>query len=57
MPALLSSRLSRCFLGIGSLDFSEFWDGARNPYEVVCGKAGVFGKNFFAQKIGEMGQK
>ena len=39
--------LSGCFLGIGSLDFSEFWHGARNPYEVVHDRARVFGKNNF----------
>ena len=30
-----SYHLSGCFLGIGSLDFSEFWHGARNAYEVL----------------------
>ena len=49
--------LSACFLGIGSLGFSEFWHGARNSYHVVCDRARFFGKTFFAPKIGEMGQK
>ena len=39
-----------CFLGIGSLDFSEFWHGARNPYEVLCHRATYFGKNIFCLK-------
>ena len=48
---------SRCFLGIRSLDFSEFQDGAGNPCEVVCDRARLFGKTFFASEIGEIGQK
>ena len=28
-----SYHLSGCFLGIGSLDFSEFWRGSRNRGE------------------------
>ena len=31
------------FLEIGSLDFSEFWHGARNPYEIVHDSP-IFGK-------------
>ena len=56
MSVLLSCHLSGCFLVIASLDFTEFWHGARNPYEVVRGRARVFGKNFFASKIREMCQ-
>ena len=48
--------MSGCFLGIGSLGFSEFWHGARNPYHVVRDRARFFGKTF-APKIGEMSQK
>ena len=40
------SCLSHCFLGIGWLDFSEFWQGARNHYQVVYGRVGFFGKTF-----------
>ena len=29
--------MTGCFIGVGSLDFSEFWHSARNPYEVVHG--------------------
>ena len=36
LPVLPSWCLSD--LGIESLDFSEFWHGARNSYEVVCDK-------------------
>ena len=32
--------LCGCFLGIGSLGFSEFWHGARNPHHVVRDRAG-----------------
>ena len=46
-----------CFLGIGALDFSEFWHGSRNPYEVVCDRVKVIGINFVGIKIGEMDQK
>ena len=46
---LLSWHLSECFLGIGSLYFSEFWHGARNPYEVVHNSL-IFWKNFFCPK-------
>ena len=45
------------FLRIGSLDFSEFWHSARNPYGVLCDIDDFFKKNFFAPKIGEMAQK
>ena len=49
-----SYHLSGCFLGIGSLDFSEFWRGSRNPYEVLHDRAGVFwGKIFLVQKLGK----
>ena len=41
------------FFGIGSLVFSKFWHGVRNPYEVVPD----FPENYFAQKIGKMDQK
>ena len=50
-------HLSRCFLGIGPLDFFAFRHGTRNPYEVVCDRARFFGKTFFAPKIGEICQK
>ena len=45
------------YLGIGSLDFFEFWHGARNSYVVARDRTRVFGKTFFAPKTGEMGQK
>ena len=28
------------FLGIGSLFFPETWHGVRDPYLVICGRAG-----------------
>ena len=41
-----------CFLGIGSLGFSEFWHCTRKPYQVV--RARFFGKTFFCpQKRGK----
>ena len=49
--------LCRCFHGIGSLDFSEFWHGARNPYHVVGDRAGVFLKNFFCPQNWGNGSK
>ena len=44
-----------CFLGIGSLGFSEFRHGTRKPYQV--GHARFFGKAFFAPKNRESGPK
>ena len=49
-------HLSACFLGIGSLYFSEFCYGARNRHEVKRGRAKFFWKSFYS-KIGEIGQK
>ena len=45
------SRLSRHFLGIASLVFSKLWHGARNSYEVVCGRTEFSWKTFFPQKL------
>ena len=36
---------SVCFIGIGSLVFSKFWNGFRNRYEIVRGRAVFFEKN------------
>ena len=38
--------MSGCFLRIGSLYFSEFWHGGKNPYEVVH-DISITWKNFF----------
>ena len=51
----LSLSLSRCFLAIGSLAFSKFWHGARNPNEVVHDRTRFFQKNFFCLKHWENG--
>ena len=52
---LPSCHLCMCFLGIGSLDFSEFQHGARNPYGVLHDTVRFFEKEtFFAPKMGEM---
>ena len=56
VSVLLSCYLSGCVLEIGSLDFFEFWHGARNS-EVVCDRVGVFGKYLFCSKIWEMAQE
>ena len=45
----LWADLPKCFLGIGSLDFSEFWHGPRNPYEAVWDRGKFFGKFFFGK--------
>ena len=45
--------LSGCFLGIGSLDLFDIMYGARDLYEVVRDRAGVFGKNFFLHQKSE----
>ena len=41
---------------IWSLGFSEFWDGARNPYQVVCDSQ-IFWENFFCQRNWRNGSK
>ena len=57
LSVLSSVLLSRRFLRIVLLFFSEFWRVARNPYEVVRDRNGFSGKKFFAQKFGKMDQK
>ena len=47
-PVRPSIDLTGHFLGIVSYVFSKFWHGARNPFEVVCDRAGFAGKNIFA---------
>ena len=48
-----SCHLSRCFLGIGLLDFSEFQHGVRNRYETVCDSQ-ILWENFLCpQKLGK----
>ena len=41
------------FLGIVSLVFSKFWDGSRNPYEVVRDRAGFLRKRLLPPKLGK----
>ena len=55
-PILPSCCLCRCFLGIGSLDFSEFGHDVRNPYEVVHDSQ-IFLKNTLPPKVGKIDQK
>ena len=45
-PSFFSCCLSGCFLGIGSLGFSEFWHGARNPYLTVHDRTTFFSSHF-----------
>ena len=52
-----SVLLSRSFLWIGSLVFSETQHGVRGPCLVVHDRAGFFLKNLFAPKMGKTGQK
>ena len=49
-PILPFCCLCRCFLVIGSLDFSEFGHDVRNPYEVVHDSQIFFEKHFFTSK-------
>ena len=49
--------LSGCFLGIGSLVFSKFQHGYRNPNEVVHDRTRFFQKNFFYLKHWKKGSK
>ena len=46
----MSFCLNGFFLGIGSLDFLEFWHGAKNPDEVVLDR--FCRKKFFCPKYG-----
>ena len=57
LSVLPSVLLSRRFLGIASLVFSEIWHGARNSYEIVRDRAGISGNNFFCLKIVKRGPK
>ena len=52
LSVLPPCRLSGCFLGIGSFDFSGYLHGAKNPYEAVRDKVRFFGKTFFGPEIG-----
>ena len=52
-----SFRLARRLLGIVSLFLSKFWHGARNPFEVMHGRAGFSRKMFFCPKNYENGPK
>ena len=54
---LPSYQLSWCFLGIGSLDFSEFRHGARNSCKVLCDKARFFWKKIFCPQNWRNGSK
>lgn len=44
-------RLSRRYLAVGLLVFSKFQQCVRKPDEIVCERAGYFGKILFALKI------
>ena len=54
-PSILPSV--RCFLGVGPLGFSKFWNGTRNPCQVVHDTAGFFGKTFFVPQNWGNGSK
>ena len=56
-PSFFPAVCLDVFFGIGSLNFCEFWHDARNPYEIVHDRARVFGKNFFAPKMGKWAKK
>ena len=53
--ARLSFRLPVSFFAIGSLVFSETLHGVRDPYIVVCDRAGIFGKNPHRAKMTKNG--
>ena len=57
LPSFHLSCLSGRFLGIASLVFSKFWNGARNLYEVVFDRVGFSRTNFFYLRNGENGPK
>ena len=57
LPSFHPSCLSGRFLGIASLVFSKFWNGARNLYEVVFDRVGFSRTNFFTSKMGKIDQK
>ena len=54
---LLSYHLSRCFLGLGSLHFSEFWHVAENLWSCAWQSQSFLKKLFLLQKFWEMGRK
>ena len=55
LSMLPSCCLLGCFVGIGSLGFSEFRHSTRKPYEVA--QARFFGKTFFAHQNWGNGSK
>ena len=52
-----SFRLSVSLLRIGSLVFSETWHGVREPYILLCDRAGFFWKNPDRAKMTKNAQK
>ena len=54
--SVCSSVCPDIFLELYHCFFSKFWHGARNPYEVVCGRA-RFSGNVFSPNVGKRGQK
>ena len=57
LSILLSYYLSRCFLGIGLLGFSEFWHGARNLIKLCMTEPDFLEKLFFAPEMEKWGHK
>ena len=55
-PVTPSVLLSKHFLGVVSLVFSQIWHGARNSYKVVHNRA-FREKKIFCPKIGKKGPK
>ena len=53
LSVLPSCCLCECFLGIGSLNFTEFWHGARYLYEVTHDCQSFWQKVFLHQKVGK----
>ena len=47
----LSILLSGHILGIVALAFSKFWQGFKNPYGILCDRAGFSRKNFCPQNL------
>ena len=57
LSILLSYYLSRCFLGIGLLGFSEFWHGATNLIKLCMTEPDFLEKLFFAPEMEKWGHK
>ena len=56
-PSVLSPVCLEVFLELNHRVFIKLWNFVRNPYEILCSRAGFFEKIFFASKMAQTGPK